>query len=121
MFEKQLHLVREWRERAAFLRRYGADGAAEAFEVAARELADERQQQGEDLLNLQQAAAESGYTDGHLGRLVREGRIPNSGRPNAPLVRRSDLPVKRGYLPEVRGDSYDCDVMQIVQSVAARN
>ncbi len=50
-------------------------------------------------LSLQHAAAESGYSADHLGRLVREGKLPNAGRPNAPKIRRGDLPQKAGTLP----------------------
>lgn len=49
-------------------------------------------------LNLQEAAAESGYSPDHLGALVRQGKIPNAGRPNAPRIRRSDLPRKPSSL-----------------------
>ena len=45
-------------------------------------------------LNLQEAAAESGFSADHLGALVRQGKIPNVGRPKAPRIRRSDLPQK---------------------------
>jgi hypothetical protein len=45
-------------------------------------------------LSLARAAAESGYSVDHLGRLVREGKLANVGRPNAPKVRRADLPRK---------------------------
>ena len=47
-------------------------------------------------LTLQEAAKESGYGADHLGRLVRDGKIQNAGRRNAPRILRSDLPVKRG-------------------------
>lgn len=51
-----------------------------------------------ELLNLQEAARESGYSADHLGRLVRDGRIRNAGRPNAPRVRRGELPRKASAL-----------------------
>ena len=37
---------------------------------------------------------ESGYSADHLGRLVRDGKIPNAGRPGAPRIARSHLPRK---------------------------
>jgi hypothetical protein len=49
-------------------------------------------------LNLTQAAGESGYSVDYLGRLVKRGLIPNAGRPNAPRIRRQDLPRKAGRL-----------------------
>ena len=45
-------------------------------------------------LTLSNAARESGYSVDYLGRLVREGRISNAGRPNAPRIQRKDLPRK---------------------------
>jgi hypothetical protein len=56
----------------------------------------------ETVLNLPEAAAESGYSADYLGRLVREGKIPNAGRPNAPRIRRRDLPRKASRLPSGR-------------------
>jgi len=48
----------------------------------------------EETLSLTGAARASGYSAGHLGRLVRDGTIPNAGRPHAPRIRRADLPRK---------------------------
>jgi hypothetical protein len=45
-------------------------------------------------LSLIEASERSGYSPDHIGRLVRDGRIPNVGRPNAPKVRARDLPAK---------------------------
>ena len=50
-------------------------------------------------MTLAQAAVASGYSADHLGREVREGRIPNAGRPHAPRIRRANLPRKRPELP----------------------
>lgn len=47
-----------------------------------------------EALTLKQAAERSGYSANHLGRLIRDGRIPNAGQPNAPRIRRGDLPRK---------------------------
>ena len=47
-------------------------------------------------LNLQQGAAESGYSADHLGRLVKNGEITNAGRENAPKILRKDLPRRPG-------------------------
>lgn len=58
-----------------------------------------------ELLTLTQAAHESGYTREHLSRLVRDGKIPNVGRPNAPRIRRSSLPRKPGHLPPQQTES----------------
>jgi hypothetical protein len=53
-------------------------------------------------LTLRDAARESGYSVDHLARLVREGTIPNAGRPRAPRIRRKDLPRKASSLPAKR-------------------
>jgi hypothetical protein len=45
-------------------------------------------------LSLIEASERSGYCPDHIGRLVRDGTIPNVGRPNAPKVRARDLPAK---------------------------
>lgn len=90
-------LPTKWRERARFLREYGGDPpAAKAWEMAAEELEQALRTFRDEALTLTQAAAESGYTAGHLGQLVKQGKIPNAGRPNAPLIRRAELPTKSG-------------------------
>lgn len=53
---------------------------------------------GQELLTLSEAAEESGYSQDHLRRLIREGKLTNAGRHHAPLVRRADLPRKPGHL-----------------------
>jgi hypothetical protein len=49
-------------------------------------------------ISLAEAARVSGYTAGHLGRLVRAGKITNVGRKGAPKVRQRDLPTKPAKL-----------------------
>ena len=86
-------LPTHWREMAETLRRFNA-GAAEAFEQAAVELEQSLREREHELLTLRQAAAESGYTEDYLGKLVRAGTIENAGRHKAPKIRRADLPRK---------------------------
>jgi hypothetical protein len=50
--------------------------------------------EGYETLSMQQAATLSGYSAEHIARLVRTGLLPNCGRKNKPLIRRSDLPRK---------------------------
>ena len=59
----------------------------EQFERALMDRADER-------LSLAQASERSGYSQDHLARLIREGRIPNAGRRGSPRIRAGDLPVR---------------------------
>jgi hypothetical protein len=88
-------LATDWRSRAGKLREWAAaEEAAKAWEEAARELEAVLAAEEQELLNLQQASELSGYTPDHLGRLVREGKLPNSGRINAPRIRVGDLPRK---------------------------
>lgn len=112
-------LVNEWRTRPANLRRWAgssAEGAASAYELAAAELEAALEQIDNEILTLAEAADASGYTADHLGRLVRGGTIPNAGRPNAPRVRRGDLPLKAGTLPPPAGP-IKVDRTQIARSV----
>ena len=46
------------------------------------------------VLTIKQAAVESGYCEEALRRAIRNGRISNAGRKNAPRIRRGDLPKK---------------------------
>jgi hypothetical protein len=87
-------LPEEWRALAAQQRRLGADAQARILEFCADELAAALLHAGDELLSLSRAAQESGYSADHLSRMVREGRIPNSGRHSKPLIRRKDLPAK---------------------------
>ena len=93
-------LIAAWRARADELRPYAAPVAA-AFDRAADELEQELAAVELEPLNLQQAAVESGYSPDHLGRQVKQGKIPNAGRPRAPLILRRDLPRKPAALPGV--------------------
>jgi hypothetical protein len=89
-----LELAAAWRDRAPDLRRIGASAQALCFEEAARELELLMQGAGDDALSLEDAHNLSGYSVGHLARLVRDGTIRNAGREGKPLIRRSDVPRK---------------------------
>ncbi len=82
-----------WRERAEELRRYSVP-AANAYEDVADELEQALRRRDDDVLNLTQAAQESGYSADYLGKLVKAGGIENKGRAGAPRIRRCDLPRK---------------------------
>jgi hypothetical protein len=70
-------------------------------------------------LTLRQAAAQSGYSAGYLGRLVRQGKLPNRGRPNAPRLYPSDLPRKSNALksPATRRNVLPSSKSRIVHSL----
>ena len=81
-----------------------------------------RRYRDETTLSLTEAARESGYSTDHLGRLVRDGKIPNTGRPGAPRIARSHLPRKAPAEPRLvekpsRGEVSNA---QIVQSIIER-
>ena len=88
-----------WRAEADRLERLGS--LVNPARLIAEILADAESAFGSDnlrSLSLVEAAQESGYSPGHLGRLVREGILPNAGRPNAPRIRSADLPRKAAGL-----------------------
>jgi hypothetical protein len=84
----------EWRALAAQQRRLGAEAQARILDFCADELAAALLRAGDELLTLARAAQESGYSVDHLARMVRQGKIINSGRKSKPLIRRADLPKK---------------------------
>ena len=113
-----------WRKQAKALRRYGGDTPAVALDRCADDLEATLRERDETTLSLVEAAKESGYSADHLGRLVRDGKIPNAGRPGAPRIARAHLPRKAQAPAEPpladkprRGDVSNA---QIVQSIIQR-
>jgi hypothetical protein len=101
-------LSAQWRERAHDLRKWAAaESAAAALETAASELDAVLSAQGAQLLSLRDAAELSGYSDDHLGRLIRTGKIPNAGRTHAPKIRRADLPLRPSRIARRMHNGYD--------------
>ena len=88
------NLPADWRRRAKSLRRYGGETPATAIERCAADLEATLVERDETTFSLVEAARESGYSADHLGRLVRDGKIPNAGRPGAPRIALKDLPRK---------------------------
>ena len=107
-------LVSNWRAVAKLFREHEQSATAVAYEKCADALEEALAQENGATLTLQEAAAESGYSADHLGRMVREGKIPNVGQPNAPRIARKDLPRK----PDVAASSprAQIDRTQIVRS-----
>lgn len=87
-------LIDRWRAEAWLLERRGAPEQARALAVCGDELEATITAWLDESLTLTEAAAESGYTAGHLGRLIRAGALPNSGRAGAPRIQRRHLPVR---------------------------
>jgi hypothetical protein len=105
-------LVERWRAEGELLRHYGQESVAGVCELHAREVEAALASAESEPLTLTEAAAESGFSADHLGRLVRDGKLPNAGRSGAPRVRRADLPTKvrekeRRPLASSDDDGYD--------------
>jgi len=114
-------LPADWRKQAKSLRRYGGETPATAIERCADDLEATLVERDETTFSLVEASRESGYSRDHLGRLVREGKIPNAGRPNAPRIALKDLPRKAHVPTEPRlaekPRRHDVSNAQIVQSI----
>lgn len=110
----------EWRSTARLFREHEQAATAVAYEKCAETLEEVLSREREAPLTLPEAAAESGYSADHLGRLVRQGKIPNAGRPGAPRIARGDLPIRAQTPPlpmaEEPGSCHN-SFEQIVQSV----
>ena len=87
-------LPADWRKQAKSLRRYGGETPATAIERCAADLEATLVERDETTFSLIEASRVSGYSADHLGRLVRDGKIPNAGRPGAPRIALKDLPRK---------------------------
>ena len=81
-------LPTEWRTTATVFRDHEEKSLALAYEKCANALEEAFSEQEETPLTLQEAAELSGYSADHIGRLIREGKIPNAGRPKAPRIAR---------------------------------
>ena len=83
------------RSKAAELRdSFGDEARARAIEWAAAQFERAVENGADEKLTLAQASARSGYSQDHLARLIREGRLPNAGRRGSPRIRAGDLPVR---------------------------
>lgn len=98
-----LATIAKWTGEADKLRRLGAqvDGAS-LIQAILGDLQAAADTEAKEPLTLEEAAAESGYSAEHLGRLLRDGTIPNAGRRNAPRILRGHLPFKPSALRETR-------------------
>jgi hypothetical protein len=82
------------RQRKAFGNELGARG----MEWAAGQFRAALEAEGDEELTLSQAAERSGYSEDHLCRLIRTGRIPDlrPARRGPIRIRAGDLPLKPG-------------------------
>jgi hypothetical protein len=95
-------LVDRWRANAALLRAYGAPGHARLLERLAADLEAELHAESAAVVDLAAAVCLSGYTRGHLRRLLRSGQLRNVGTEDAPAFITSELPRKPGYPPATK-------------------
>jgi len=76
---------------------FGNEPGARGIEWAAAQIRSALSAQGEEELTLAEATRRSGYSEDHLCRLVRTGRIPDLRDPpgrGAIRIRARDLPIK---------------------------
>ena len=83
-----------WRRRADYLQQFGDPNSARLWMLAAVELERALEAFGAETLTLAEAASATGYSPGYIGKLIAAGTLPNTGRKNAPRVRRADLKAK---------------------------
>lgn len=88
-----------WRAEAARLRAYGAESQAVTLEACARELEGTYRAANFEVLTLEQASRESGFSYSALEKAVRTGRLSNAGEKGKPRVLRKDLPHKAASGP----------------------
>lgn len=90
---------------------FGDEARARALEWAAEQVEHALALRADEQLTLAEAALRSGYSPDHLARLIREGKLPNSGRAHAPRIRAADLPSrgvrKHGIVVNNGERSYD--------------
>ena len=99
--------IESWmREADQYAQRGVAVEGANTLRRCATELQAALQAEGQRPLSLAEAAEVSSYSEDHIGRLVRQGVIPNAGRKGKPSVRLSDLP-RRPKLVRAAHSTYD--------------
>ena len=108
MTDRLRSLVTELRHRAREYSKVGANvSGAQLCEQIATEIENLSERDGNEAFTIRQAAEESGYTEEHLRRLVRDGKIPNAGRPGSPKIRTADLPRKPSPVAGTGPVAYD--------------
>ena len=111
-----------FKEIAAIVREYAGDERGAAIWERAAEMVEESLRQSEwELLTLPQAAQESGYSTDHLGRLIHEGKIPNSSAvAGSKSILRMHLPRKPGHGVAPLHTTVPSSRLQAARAVAGR-
>lgn len=95
-------LIASWRTDAEVLDRHGHDREAERLRQQAEEVEHALRRRRSEMLTVAEAAEESGYSEKHLRRLVREGKL-EAERPGGDGGR---ILLPRGALPrKASGDA----------------
>jgi len=101
----------EIRAKAAELRdSFDSRTAAAALEWASNRLEKALRSAQDEILSLAEASARSGYSQEHLARLVRTGRIPDLRPPGSKariFIRASDLPARPASPHTERADVHE--------------
>jgi hypothetical protein len=100
----ELGLAQRWRDEAALLRRRAAPAQADVLESCAAELEAWVRERELEVLTLDRASEETGFSYSALEKMVRAGKVANVGRKGRPRVRRGDLPRKPTQRPAKVGD-----------------
>jgi len=111
-------LLNEWRSRAAFFQDHNLNDIASLIQKLAQELEDALDAEADQVFTLTEAAEVSAVSREHLGRLIREGRIPNAGRKGAPRILGQHIPRNVGVaLPAPSASDHLPDATAIVRSI----
>jgi hypothetical protein len=93
------------RQDADLFERRGLKDSAALIRSYADELDAYEENYENEILKLDEAARESGYSKDHLSLLISQGKLPNAGKRGAPRVHRRDLPKKPRSAPPSRTSS----------------
>ncbi len=99
--ERLLSLPQAWRAKADEFAEHHCDEVAAAYRQAADEVECELRAWNRELLTIEEAAEESGYSKEHLRRMVRRDKLLTERGTGA----RSRLHLRRGVLPAKSGQT----------------
>ncbi len=96
MLEERLEALRRaWAVKADDFAAHHCDEAAAAYRLVAEEVGNELRAWSRELLTVEEAAEETGYSSEHLRRLVRHGNLQAEHEAGA----RTHWRLERGHLP----------------------
>ena len=112
-------LGKRWRDRAKEFRRFGAESQACVFEIVASELDAAIAADANQLLSLDRASLESGYTVAHLKRMLTQGKLRSVALEGTARIRREDLPRKRADFPGNSDANNVSSMEQVARAIAS--